>query len=404
MAETSAKKLNGAGLSTLWNRIKALVNKNRIHYLQMTGTAAVTASPYYASKWVGTDSTITSLYTGLTVQVKVPVAGNGTYGTVLDINGLGEHPVCANVSTMIGTRYAVGCIVTLVYDADQSASVYMNGDAAQSVTGVWKMADYNTDENDNSVGYYIKLEDQALPLSDRCYRYRLLFTSADGTKIVPSNTSTSTSATSAKTVNTRPIDPFGPIYVYYYTSNYNAGSKVASARLHSQRGFALGYAFNTAGGTLAMTANAPVYLKCTPQADGSAVMVDITQALPTTEDGYIYILLGYAYDATTLGLILQHPVYWYHKGKLRPYTGAEDIVEEERLKLIGPVETCSPTGSFGKNTLITCAGETYLSKAALTGIPDHIVVSDDNEIIVADDGEVVTCGSNTVTNWVKIAG
>ena len=52
-----------------------------------------------------------------------------------------------------------------------------------------------------------------------------------------------------------------------------------------------------------------VYLRCTPQADGSAIMQDIVQALPTTKDGKIYIHLGTAYSATAMELTIEHPVY-----------------------------------------------------------------------------------------------
>lgn len=106
--------------------------------------ACVTTSPYYAARWKGTNDQITSLYTGLTINFKIDVAGNGSYGTVLNINGLGEHPVCANVSTYISTRYGVGCIITLIYDASQTATAYINSSSASTITGVWKIADYDS--------------------------------------------------------------------------------------------------------------------------------------------------------------------------------------------------------------------------------------------------------------------
>jgi hypothetical protein len=42
-------------------------------------------------------------------------------------------------------------------------------------------------------------------------------------------------------------------------------------------------------------------------------MKDIVQALPTTNDGFIYIFLGLAYSSTAMELNLEHPVY-YHNG------------------------------------------------------------------------------------------
>ena len=71
-----------------------------------------------------------------------------------------------------------------------------------------------------------------------------------------------------------------------------------------------------------MTYPAPVYLKCTPQTNGSAVMVELVQALPSTNDGYIYILLGRAYSATAMELIADHPVFYHDGTAIRLWTGA----------------------------------------------------------------------------------
>ena len=64
-----------------------------------------------------------------------------------------------------------------------------------------------------------------------------------------------------------------------------------------------------------------VYLRCTPQADGSAIMQDIVQALPTTKDGKIYIHLGTAYSATAMELTIEHPVYYHDSTGIRLWTG-----------------------------------------------------------------------------------
>ena len=46
----------------------------------------------------------------------------------------------------------------------------------------------------------------------------------------------------------------------------------------------------------------------------------MTQDLPTTEDGKVYILLGYMYSTTGFRLIQYHPVYEFKNGSIRPYT------------------------------------------------------------------------------------
>jgi len=74
---------------------------------------------------------------------------------------------------------------------------------------------------------------------------------------------------------------------------------------------------------ITLTNKLPIYLKCTPQNDGSAVMADIVQALPSTKDGYIYIFLGVAYSTMHMELLMYHPVYYHDGTGIRLWTGAE---------------------------------------------------------------------------------
>ena len=97
------------------------------------------------------------------------------------------------------------------------------------------------------------------------------------------------------------------------------------ASLWQQYAIALGYSFNRTGAALTLTSWKPVYLKCAPQTDGSAIIDSTTpyvQDLPTTEDGKIYIFLGIAYSATNIELQVDHPVYYYKDGVVRPWTNA----------------------------------------------------------------------------------
>lgn len=68
----------------------------------------------------------------------------------------------------------------------------------------------------------------------------------------------------------------------------------------------------------------PVYLKCEPQADGSAIIDKddpFVQDLPATADGKIYIFLGVAYSATNIELNINHSVYYHDGTAIRIYTG-----------------------------------------------------------------------------------
>lgn len=134
--------LDKAGLQYFYNKIKPC--RDTIHYVtNPSGTVGSTATDEYnRTQWAGSVDGITTLYTGLTVLYKIPIAGVSR-GVTLNINNLGEHPVVRNVTTSVSTSYAVDSILILVYDADQVASVYVDNTSTE-YTGCWKIADLDT--------------------------------------------------------------------------------------------------------------------------------------------------------------------------------------------------------------------------------------------------------------------
>ncbi|MDT3386998.1 MAG: hypothetical protein LIR46_04435 [Bacteroidota bacterium] len=259
---------------------------------------------------------ISAYYHGLSVFLKNGVVTSAA-GFTININGLGAKPSYSNMAaaTADTTIFNINYTMLFVYDENRVSG------------GCWVCyRGYNSDTN--TIAYSIRTVNSTLPLSDKCYRYRILFTSADGTKWVPSNDSTSTSGTAAKTVNQRPIDPFGTIAYYSNTTAYAAGNNMpTSYQWRQYSGIVFGYAFNRTGAALTLSYPAPVYIKCAPQTDGSAIIdadTPYVQALPSTEDGKIYIFLGYAYDATHIELTYNHPVYCYKNGHLLIWTAADD--------------------------------------------------------------------------------
>ena len=238
---------------------------------------------------------------------------NSAANFTLNINSLGAKPVYSNMAdaTRESTLFNKGYTFFFVYDETRVAG------------GCWVL-DRGYDSNTNTLGYQLRTNSSILQTADAMRYYKLLFTSADGTKWVPGSSSTANSATSAKTVNQRPIDPFGTIVYLANTTNYAANADVPAASIWQQYVFSLGYTFNRTGAALAMTTKRPVYVKCAPQADGSAVIDSdnpFVQTLPSTADGKIYIFLGIAYSATNIELQMTHPVYYYKDGAIREWTG-----------------------------------------------------------------------------------
>lgn len=254
---------------------------------------------------------ITSYYHGLTVILKNGVVTSAS-GCTLNINGLGAKPIYSSTSAATRVTSGWSSSYTMIFTYDETR---VSG-------GCWVMQ-YGMAYS-NTIGYQVRTNSYTLPLTDKCYRYRLLFTSHNGKKFVPANTSTSTNAIAARATNETPIDPFGPIVYYGSTTALSAGDNPGATVLWQQYVLTLGYSFNNTGAALALTPNAPVYLRCTPQADGSAVMDYFTQDRPSTDDGKIYIFLGVAVSATTIELNVSHPVYYFKNGAIRLWTGPSD--------------------------------------------------------------------------------
>lgn len=309
--------LNKTGLTYFWGKIKAALSGK----LDSTATAVKSSSIPYgevdststATVFTATVDGITSYYDGVCVMLKNGVVTSAS-GFTININGLGAKPVYSNMATGNSVTPTNPTRDTTIFNINYTMLLVYSSDI---VTGGGWICYRGYDANTNTIGYQLRTNSGNLPASDAGYRYRLWFTSADGTKWVPANTSTSTDATTARTMNTRPINPFGPIVYNSTNGSVSSGSRPPVATLWQQYTLTVGYSY-----VLSMTAWKPVYLQATPQTDGSAVMNALTQTLPTTADGKIYIFLGIAYSATAMELQAEHPVYYHDGAALRLWTGS----------------------------------------------------------------------------------
>lgn len=280
--------------------------KGALFYGQVDSTSTSTA---FTAQIPG----ITEYFDGLTIILKNGVVTSVANFTI-NINGLGAKQAYSNMAaaTAETSLFNINYTMMFIYDSTRVSG------------GGWILyRGYYSDAN--SIGYQLKTASMSLPMTSIVYRYRLLFTSADHAHYVPANSSSSTNATSSRTVCQNPIDPFGEIRYYGTTASVAAGSRPAVANLWEQYGITLGYSFNRTGAALVLTHWKPVYIKCAPQSDGSAIIdanTPYVQTLPSTEDGKIYIYLGVAYSDTQVELVPHHPVYHYKDGALRLWTNA----------------------------------------------------------------------------------
>ena len=251
---------------------------------------------------------ITELRNGVCMWLTNGVVSSAS-GYTININGLGGKPVYQSqaAATRTTTLFNINYTALFIYNEDRVAD------------GCWDYV-YGYDSNTNTIGYQIRTNSSTRNMTDKVYRYRLLFSSADDAHFVPANNSTSTNATAARTPISTPINPFGDIVYYGYTTAIDAGSAPGASYLWQQYAVTLGYSFSG----ITLTAKNSVYLVCNPQTNGSAIIdssTPIAQELPTTADGKIYIYLGIATSGTAFELKLNHPVYHYYNGSIRLWTG-----------------------------------------------------------------------------------
>jgi hypothetical protein len=304
-----SKYLDENGLEYFWGKVKVYTDGQSatIPYAQVDSTSTATV-------FTATVPGITELRDGVTVMLHNGVVTSAS-GFTLNVNGLGAKPCYNNMTN--ATRE------TTIFNAAYTM-MFVYSTALNSGNGGWWIY-RGYDANTNTIGYQLRTNSTTMTVTDTARYYKLYFTSADGNHWVPASVNSTNDATSARDVNQRPIDPFGRIVYTSSNTKYSAGANLAATTIWDQYALVLGYSFNRTGAALELTAKKAVYVKCAPQADGSAIMdatEPIVQDLPSTADGKIYIYLGVAYDATHIELYQNHPVYYYADGAVRLWTNA----------------------------------------------------------------------------------
>ena len=274
-----------------------------IPYGEVDSTSTSTA-------YTATVSGISELVDGTIVMLKNGVVTSAS-GFTINVNGLGAKPVYNSMAT--GHDTTAPTRDTTIFNISYTMLFVYSTDLVSG--GCW-ICYRGYDGNTNTIGYQLRTNSGNLVASDTGHKYRLWLTSADGKKWVPINTSTSDNATTSRTLNTRSIDPFGAIVYNSTNGTVSSGTRPAATTLWQQYTLTIGYSY-----VKTLTAWNPVFLKCSPNTDGSAVMKDIVQSLPSSNDGFIYIFLGTAYSATAIELNVNHPVYYYDGTGIRLWTG-----------------------------------------------------------------------------------
>lgn len=346
-----------------------------------------------------------ALYDGACVMLKNGVVTSAADFTI-NVNNLGAKPCYNNMATGNSVDPKDPTRDTTIFNINYTMLFVYSEDIVSG--GGW-ICYRGYDTNSNTIGYQLRTNSSNLVAADTGYRYRIWLTTADGSKWMPINTSTSTNATSARSFNTRAINPFGPIVYRSTNGSCTSGSEIGATAIWQQYTLTIGYSY-----VKTLTYPAPVYLKCTPQSDGSAVMADIVQALPSSNDGKIYIFLGVAYSATAMELQAYHPVYWHDGTGIRIWTGSAEgggsDVTVTQIQTTGTKIATITVDSVGTDlyapasTTPTAMTEQEIASAVDAGWAETYSVTNRNESYLAvdkesaEEGETVTI---TVTAYMS---
>jgi hypothetical protein len=241
---------------------------------------------------------------------RVPVAGDIVIVTFTNGNSVSNPTLNINSSgpknIRLGTTNA--STITMTVGAGGVVPLYFDG-TYYNMFGSYRTSDSNT--------YDRMYHNVAKQMGETLYRYKLILEGIDG-KFYPIVTTNQTSATLVQKTPTNATLKIGGNILYYNTTTTVAADGLVNNTYSEISTTNMVYSFNQNGG---YQLQRPIYLVGIPQANGGYKLDSnyYTQDLPTTEDGKIYIRLGLVSAQNNLRLEIEHPIYEFKEGKVRPY-------------------------------------------------------------------------------------
>ena len=264
----------------------------RVPFYFVVGSSSDTAG-----MWTGTVDGLTEYYNGLTL-LYVPLVAGASNGDTLNLNNLGSITIYWTNTSVMTTQFSAGTPIIMTY-----------------YDGYFRRADYNAN---TTYSYFANLghANGNYVANSAIYRYQLLF-HVDRDKLTPLNNVNNGASNTSKTMLTSvEFDPADEIFYYSSTTTVAADGAINAGSLYnSAQAVDLRYSFNITTSTL--TSHKDVYLKVTLNGTtGKCTLASdspLTQTLPASDDGYMYMLLGRAYSGYQISLYKDHPLY-YHNG------------------------------------------------------------------------------------------
>ena len=255
-----------------------VLNATNIPFIVGTQKAAT-------GSWTGVTTEIDTLKDGQTIRYWLPYNGSGNATLNLTLsNGSATGAInCYKTgTTRLTTQYAAGSVIILTYRKNVTIS-----SSTTKYTGWWADADY-TNYNATAIVYNGSIK-------------------CGTTAIVKGNIIVGKNGVYNQLNSGQSFDISYPIL---YTSNAISASATTSGAYEE-----INLTITTTQ-AIALTAYKPVFIQGTLYGNIFTPIntTPLTQTLPTSEDGYVYILLGVAYSTTNIRLLSSHPIFAYKGG------------------------------------------------------------------------------------------
>lgn len=258
-----------------------VLNATNIPFIVGTQKAAT-------GSWTGVTTEIDTLEDGQTIRYWLPYNGRGNATLNLTLsNGstTGAINCYRTGTTRLTTQYAAGSVIILTY----RKNVAISGSTTK-YTGWWADADYST-SNATAILY-----NGSIKCGTTAIKRRNIIVGKDG---VYNQLNSGQS--------------FDISYPILYASNAISASATSSSAYEE-----INIDITTTQ-AIALTAYKPVFIQGTLYGNIFTPIntTPLTQTLPTSEDGYVYILLGVAYSTTSttnIRLLSSHPIFAYKGG------------------------------------------------------------------------------------------
>ena len=291
--------------------------------------------------WTGV-ANFSSLVDGQQITYWLPYAGSGnaTLNLTLSTGATTGAIACYySGTTRITTHYAAGNAIRLIY----RAAANING---TTYKGWWADANYDSGNTYDRTQYY-----QAIKCGT--------------TAIVAGNIIVGVSGTYTHLKLGSAFDVSYPILY--------AGSAISA----SSTGYNnyLTYPFTvTTTQSITLTAYKPVYIKGTLSSTlfTPVSTAPLTQTLPTSEDGYYYILLGTAYSTTAMYLLSEHPIFRYYNGGFKSVQQIAVEATEKASAAQSTATSASTAAASAQATADAAKKQVYHKASGTTGTSGYV--------------------------------